>query len=110
MSDLTVANTILSQLGGARFIAFTGSKNLVGDDNSLSMKLARNKSKANRLKITLTSMDDYTMEFTRQTNGHFTRNYNWIDGKTETIKKLTGIYCDQLQDIFEATTGLYTHF
>ena len=108
MSDLRVANTILEQLGGAQFIVMTGSKNFVGDDNSLTMRLARNKSKANMLKITLTPMDDYTVEFYRYTSAHFTRNYNWIDEKRVTVKKLDGVYFDQLQRIFEDVTGLYT--
>jgi hypothetical protein len=30
MTDMTVSQTILSQLGGKRFIAMTGSKNFVG--------------------------------------------------------------------------------
>lgn len=109
MSDLRVANTILQQLGGKRFLVMTGSKNLVGNDYSLSMQLVRNKSKANKLKITLTPMDDYTVEFIRQTNGHFTKNYSWIDSKYEIIKKISGVYFDQLQEIFEDVTGLYTH-
>lgn len=44
MAELTVAKTILEQLGGSRFLALTGSRNLVGDDTSLTMRLARNKS------------------------------------------------------------------
>lgn len=110
MSDLRIAETILQQLGGNRFIAMTGAKNFVGDDYSLSMTLPRNASRANRLKITLTPMDDYTMEFTRQTVGHLTKNYKWIEGKTETVKTFDGIYCDQLQELFTSVTGMYTHF
>lgn len=108
MSDLRVAQTILDQLGGSKFIVMTGSKNFIGDDHSLTMTLTRNKSRANRLKITLTGMDDYIMEFQKITQGHFTKNYNWIDGKQETIKKASGVYCDQLQEIFTEVTGLYT--
>jgi hypothetical protein len=35
MSNLTVANTILEQLGGGRFIAMTGAKSFVGGEDSL---------------------------------------------------------------------------
>ena len=36
MSNLTVAKTILEQLGGNKFCMMTGAKNLAGDENSLS--------------------------------------------------------------------------
>ena len=39
MANLQVANTILAQLGGGHFLVMTGAKNLVGSDNSLSMRL-----------------------------------------------------------------------
>lgn len=106
---MTVAEIILQQLGGNRFIAMTGSYHFVGDRNSLTMTLRRNKSKANRLKITLTAMDDYTIEFFRQTDAHFTKNYEWKEGTRTTVKKLDGIYYDQLEEIFENVTGLVTH-
>lgn len=50
---MSVAETILQQLGGQRFTAMTGSKNYLADGNSLRMTLAKNHSKANRLAITL---------------------------------------------------------
>lgn len=40
-TNLTVANTILHQLGGRRFIAFTGARDLLGDTNSLTFKLPK---------------------------------------------------------------------
>lgn len=57
MTDMTVSQTILSQLGGNRFIAMTGSKNFVGSDDALSFKLVPNQSKAKYMRIVLTSMD-----------------------------------------------------
>jgi len=39
MVDLTVANTILEQLGGRKFIAMTGARNFVGDFSGLSFRL-----------------------------------------------------------------------
>jgi len=92
-----VAQTILRQLGGNKFIAMTGSKNFVSNtkENSLTMKLTRNKLSASHLRIKLTANDDYTMEFF---------------GRTGTIKKtIEGVYCDMLQDIFTEVTGLYTY-
>ena len=95
--DTTIAETILQQLGGRRFIAMTGSSNFIAGKNSLSMKLTRNKSGANYLRITLTSMDDYTMEFIS------------IRGTNMNVKETSeGVYCDQLAFFFTRHTGMYT--
>lgn len=100
-TDMTIATTIYNQLGGNRFTRMTGSKNFVGDTNSLTMKLSRNKIHAQWLKITLTVMDDYTMEFIK---------LNKKDGMPVTIRLVEGVYCDQLEEIFTEATGLYTRF
>ena len=92
-----VAETILKQLGGRRFSVMTGSKNFIDGGNSLSMKLTRNQSWANYLRITLTSMDDYTMEF-----------ISIRGAKMTTKNELNGVYFDQLQDMFTQITGLNT--
>ena len=44
---MNIPNVILQQLGGNKFLAMTGAKNLVGDGNTLRMTLPRNGSKAN---------------------------------------------------------------
>jgi hypothetical protein len=92
-----VAKTILAQLGGSRFIRMTGSSNFTSDENTLTMKLARNKSGATHLKITLTVMDDYTLTFLA------CRKF-----EVKTKVELTGIYADQLEEQFTEVTGLYT--
>lgn len=92
-----VAQTILNQLGGRRFVMMTGSKNFISDGNTLSMKLTRNASKANYLRITLTGSDDYNMEF-------ISARGSSINTKAE----FNGVYADQLQSIFTSATGLYT--
>ena len=59
----TVAHTILAQLGGNKFLAMTGARDLVRDDNSLQMRLPRFPGlRINTLRITLTAMDDYQIE------------------------------------------------
>ena len=95
---MEIAKEILRQLGGNRFTMMTGSKNYAADQNSLRMNLTRNKLKAKYLKITLTSMDDYTLEFFSMG-----KNFNKIVKST-----INGVYCDQLQTIFTEQTGLYT--
>lgn len=109
---LRVADTILEQLGGNRFIVMTGAHGFVADEKSLRMCLPRNASKANRLTITLTPMDTYDMEFVKytpyriSTRGGQLREYH---EKWETIREFEGIYFDQLQELFTEVTGLYTH-
>ncbi len=97
-SNLSVANEILNQLGGRKFLVMTGSKNLMGDTNSLQMHLTTNKAKAKYLRIELTPADTYTMVFSS-----FTRDYQQI------IKEeVKNVYADQLQSIFTKVTGLDT--
>ena len=106
---MTVAQTILDQLGGNKFIAMTGSKNFISDENSLSMKLAGNKSKANHLRITLTGLDLYDMEFTKYTMPKFNLDKGTFrDEKIESVASWNGLMFDQLQEFFALTTGLNT--
>lgn len=109
-NTMTVANTILEQLGGNKFIAMTGAKNFLSDGNTLRMTLPKNKSKANRLYITLDADDTYTMNFFRFTAGRLNRKtFQFTEDKVSEIKVVSGVYCDMLQDIFTATTGMVTH-
>lgn len=96
---MKVAEIILEQLGGRRFAMFTGSKNFAAGPNYLSMKLARNSSGANYLKITLNSLDLYDMEFIKVT----------AKG-VKTVKELNDIYNDQLEKMFTEVTSLFTKF
>lgn len=108
-----VAEIILSQLGGNKFIAMTGSKNFVAAGNTLRMTLAKNASKANRLYITLGSDDLYTMHFFKYTAGGWRVNHKAgtvteKKEKIEEVKTFYGVYCDQLQELFTEVTKLYT--
>ena len=110
-----IAGTILEQLGGNRFLAFTGSKDLMAVDRGLQMSLVRNSSRANRLRITLNWDDTYTMKFYRHTNGglridHKKGTAEFKEPKDTDVKEYEHIYFDQLQELFTETTGLYTHF
>lgn len=95
---MDIANTILRQLGGNKFIAMTGSKNFLSNGNSLSMHLTKNKIGARFLKITLNSMDLYDMIFSKEKKGELI-----------ILEKHEGLYCDQLQEVFTNVTGLDTH-
>lgn len=106
---MNVPEIILQQLGGNRFVAMTGVHTLIGHENALSMSLPRNKSKANRLCIEYTFMDDYIMRF------YYHRPFR-IDHKTGRVTleenveivRYEGVYCDQLCELFTDVTGLRT--
>ena len=98
MSDMKVAKTILEQLGGNKFVAMTGAKNLGGTEDSLSMRIGRNSSNSNYLKITLNMMDLYDMEFCKLTRM----------GEKKSVKEYNNVYNDMMTDIFTKHTGMYT--
>jgi len=98
MSDMKVAKTILEQLGGNKFVAMTGAKNFGGTEDSLSMKIGRNSSNSNYLKITLNMMDLYDMEFCKLTRM----------GEKKSVKEYNNVYNDMMTDIFTKHTGMYT--
>lgn len=113
---MTIADTILNQLGGNHFIVMTGAKNFVWDDknHTLRMTLPKNGSKANRLWITLNWDDTYTMDFFKYTAAklkidHKAGTAKMIDEKKTEVKKYEHIYCDQLQELFTEVTKMYTH-
>ena len=95
-TTLEVANTILQQLGARRFIAMTGAKNFVGSADSLTFRIPRANG-ISQVRVTLTAGDDYTMQFIGKRGDQLA-----------VLKEITGVYCDQLQSIFTAETGLYT--
>ena len=88
---------LLQQLGGNKFIAMTGAKNLAVDKskNELHMKIGRNSKSISHVIIKLTSGDLYNMEFLS------------IRGSSRKIKsKEKGVYADQLGKMFTKNTGL----
>jgi len=98
MSNLVVAETILKTLGGNKFRMMTGAKNFGGTEDSLSMRIGRNSSNSNYLKITLNSLDTYDMKFCK-----LTRKF-----EEKSVCEYNNIYCDMLTDQFTAHTGMYT--
>lgn len=95
---MQVAQQILKQLGGKKFLAMTGAKNLMSTENGLRMNLPKNQSGATVLSIELNSLDLYEMTFLK------VRNYQPIE-----VKKTTGLYFDMLQPEFTKTTGFNTN-
>ena len=97
-TDMTVAKTILEQLGGNKFRMMTGAKNFGARDNSLSMRIGRNSSNSNYLKITLNSMDLYDMKFCK-----LTRKF-----EEKSVTEYKNVYNDLMRGTFTAHTGMYT--
>ena len=98
---MTIARTILEQLGGNKFIAMTGAKNLSDTQDGLSFQLSSKltKNACNAVKITLTLMDTYQIKFLKIGSMEL-----------KTIKIIDDVYNDQLQEIFTNETGLETSF
>ena len=95
---MSVAKTILSQLGGNKFTVMTGAKNFVDTGDGLSMRIGRNKTSSNYLKITLNMMDLYDMKFCQ-----VTKNF-----EEKSVTEYNNVFNDQLTEIFESHTGMYT--
>ena len=95
---MSVAKTILEQLGGNQFCMMTGAKNLIDCGDALAMKIGRNKTSSNYLKITLNLMDLYDVRFSRVslTNGE------------KSVTEYNNVYNDSLVEVFEKHTGMYT--
>lgn len=98
--NLTVANTILAQMGGSgRLTAMIGAHSFVGGKDSLSFRFkAKSHKGINTIRVVLTPADVYTVEFCR------------IRGfKLSLVETVADVYCDQLIETVERVTGLYLH-
>ncbi|AWY03317.1 TPA: hypothetical protein R4328_001440 [Pasteurella multocida] len=94
---MNIAEIILEQLGGNRFLIMTGAKNLVNTGNGLAFSLPANfaKEKINHVHIALTKEDLYDVTYSNR------RGINFKE-----ITKSEAIYCDMLEADFTETTGL----
>lgn len=102
------ANEILRHLGGNRFSLMTGAKNFgfsetIEGNTCLEFSIGKNHKSINQVSIVLNGLDLYDLKFIKR---------RWITKKAEyefkTISENKNIYCDQLKEIFESSTGLYT--
>ena len=96
--SMSVAKEILETLGGNKFRVMTGAKNFMGFSNGLVMKIGRNSSNSNYLKITLNSMDLYDMKFCK-----LNRKF-----EEKSVTEYCDVYNDMLTEVFEKHTGMYT--
>ena len=105
----TVANNILNQLGGNKFMAMTGAKNLTYDANSLNINLPKNISKANNLKIVLNGNDLYNVSFTKFSGGKMNlKTFEFTELKVKKIQEFDNVHAEDLQELFTSVTGFDT--
>ena len=90
---MSIANTILNQLGGSKFISMTGAT-CYSDGNTLVSKFKGSKV-ANIMYVTLNESDLYDVKICK---------FKGMDVKT--VKEVNNAYADMLKSLFETTTGL----
>ena len=97
MSNLEVANTILSQIGGrGRLSAMLGAKDFLGGERHLQFKFAaKAANKANTIKIILDPSDTYTVEMWSCRGTSFKK-----------VFELEGVYAEDLLRVMEGETKL----
>jgi hypothetical protein len=97
----SVADTILAQLGGQRFIAMTGARWFTSTERALTFRLSltSTKNRCNSVVIRLDASDTYTVLFNRRCNGG-------VD--VHGVESATGVFADRLRDVFTQATGLET--
>ena len=127
-----IANTILNQFGGNKFVVMTGAKNMVAIDNGIRFNIGQNGSKANLVKVIINDDDTYTMSFikaSREVNeytilmkyankGLSEQEFNETVSKAiekakknaepKVLKEYKGLFSDQLQEFFTEYTKMYT--
>lgn len=101
-SDMQIAQTIIAQLGGQRFSAMTGARNMIATASGLRFGLPRAhgycRDGINMVQITLdTASDLYSVRFLKARKL-----------EVDVVSEHDGIYGDQLRQLFTRATGLET--
>ena len=96
------AGEMLKQLGGNRFIMMTGAKNFGVGPKGAGFKIGRNSKGVNFVRIDLKN-DLYNMEFIQ-----LRKKRGSMDVNMKVLKRVKGVYADQLQSVFTKHTGMYT--
>jgi len=102
-----IAHKILDQLGGQRFLAMTGAKNLLAVEGGLTLKLPSHFAKdgINYVEIKLDG-DTYGLKFqavriVRGANGRID-----MGASVRTVSETSLVYAEALREVFENHTGL----
>jgi len=95
-----IAQTILAQLGGNKFVVMTGAKQMMDLGNGLQFKLPATRdfvrNGINCVRVILDPTDTYTVEFLK------------VGKAIKTIASHSDVYADSLRQIFRNETGLET--
>jgi hypothetical protein len=92
-----IGKTILDQMGGRRMLMMIGASQVIDLAKGIGIKWPnRQRSKGNYVTVTLRGDDTYDMEFFNVS----------LRGK-KSVKKHSGVYADQLVELFEGQTGWY---
>lgn len=104
-----VAATILQQLGGNKFCAMTGAKNLVATEHGLLLQLPARFAKhgITLVSIDLDATDTYRVSFQRIKRTRVAPGVTFSEPVE--VKKVVGAYAEDLQRVFTEATGLDTH-
>ena len=92
-----VAEKILEQLGGNRFIVMTGARGFLADGNALRFRLPSNFAShgINAASVTLNAADTYDLVFSKVRGSSVTK-----------VAAVMHVYADQLREVFRSETGL----
>jgi len=97
IESMEVAQNIIAQLGGQRFVMMTGARQLMYTGRGVRFRLPSARQKINVVEITLNAADTYDVQFMR---------VRGFDAKV--VSESSGVFCDQLRELFEGQTGLAT--
>jgi hypothetical protein len=109
-----IAETIINQLGGNKFIAMTGSKDFLWDDEKLTLtfslsRMAQEKSRDNRIRIQYDyNRDLYNISLCKYLTPTLKRIMEKRD-LWKVLKSVDGVFFDQLQEFFCEWTDLDIH-
>jgi hypothetical protein len=93
-----IAQTIIAQLGGKRFVKMTGARDFVATSCGVYFRLPGTpKAMIDHVHITLNSLDLYDVVYAR-TRGK----------KYKVIREVHDLYAENLQESFRQATGLET--
>lgn len=101
MTDMRIAEEIYDQLGGIRFATMTGAKNFTGGPDSLTFKIGRNRRGITHIKIVLSPLDLYDVEFMRCRMRP--------TPSVKTVRGFSMVLAGDLQGLISRATGLDTH-
>lgn len=102
MNNLEIANEIMKQIGGKKFMAMTGAKNIVAIEKGVQFKFQGSNVATNcviKLGETFLTNDLYIMEFWK---------INASKGTCVKVAEFEGLYSDQIENTFGEVTRLAT--